>query len=296
MFVALYAVRSMSRKSTWRSWTATKATEGKTCWFTFARAPVRKLNPLFSGVAKMAYYARRFAPRLGTAAKPQVTYPLVDVVAAACVAFHANGDKIEKYDASAVPERIYDDYTHPAVAAVISNKTRALAALEAGALTQADRDEAAEVIQHIQGQVTMGLLSGKKISDFVKELAKSLEEETVPSFKVGLLCYAPNVYHTAKVKEVITEQTTELLYTSKPLGPVDAKVTVNFTLIEKRYVQNFGCYSAYGKDDAGNLVSFLSKHEHLCESGKRVGKIKKAEADSWHGNAVVTSLNYVKAA
>ncbi len=273
-----------------------KATGDKTCWFTSARALVRKPNPLFSGDTKMAYYARRFAPRLGTAAKPQVTYPLVDVVAAACVAFHAQGDKIEKYDVSAVPERIYDDFTQPACAEVKSNKTRAVTVLEAGSITQADRDEAAEVIQHIQGQVTMGLLSGKKISDFVKELAKALEEESVPSFKVGLLVYAPNVYHTAKVKEVITEQTTELLYTSKPLGPVDAKVTVNFTLIEKRYVQNFGCYSAYGKDDAGNLVSFLTKHEHLCESGKRVGKVKKAAADDWHNGAVVTSLNYVKAA
>lgn len=273
-----------------------KAPKGKTCWNTSARALVRKPSPLFIRVAKMAYYARRFAPRLGTAAKPQVTYPIIDVVAAACVAFHANGDKIEKYDASAVPERIYVDYTAPAVAAVVSNKTRAVTVLEAGTLTQADRDEAAEVIQHIQGQVTMGLLSGKKISDFVKELAKALEEESVPSFKVGLLVYAPNVYHTAKAKEAIMEQTTELLYTSKPLGPVDAKVTVNFTLIEKRFIHTLGCYSAYGKDDAGNLVSFLTKHEHLCESGKRVGKVKKAAADDWHNGAVVTSLNYVKAA
>jgi hypothetical protein len=244
----------------------------------------------------MAYYARRFAPRLGTAAKPQVTFPIVDVVAAACVAFHANGDKVEKYDASAVPERIYDDFTQPACAEVKSNKTRAVAILENGTLTQADRDEAAEVIQHIQGQVTMTLLSGKKVSDFVKEVAKALEEETVPSFKVGLLVYAPNVYYTAKAKEAITEQTTELLYSSAALGPINTKVTINFTLIEKRFVQQLGCYSAYGKDDAGNLVSFLSKHEHLCESGVRVGKIKKAGADDWHNGAIVTALNYVKAA
>ena len=243
----------------------------------------------------MAYYPKR-APtgRVNAATKKPIQ--ILEAVAAAVAAFHAQGDKIEKYDVTAVPARVYSDYTAPAVTAVKANKTLALEFLEKGLVTQAHRDEAEVVIQHIQGQVTMSLLSGKKVSEFVKSLAVELEKEEIPEYKLGLLVYAPNVHHTAQVKEAITEQTTELLYTSQALGPVDAKVTVNFTLIEKRFVQNFGCYSAFGKDDAGNLVSFLTKHEELCESGKRVGKVKKAGADSWHNNAVVTSLNYVKAA
>ena len=239
----------------------------------------------------MAYFHRRSSP-----AKAQPMIPTVDAVAATVFAFRTQGNKIEKYDVTAQPEQVYSDYTVPAVTAVKSNKTLAFEAIDNGTITQADRDEAEVVIQHIQGQVTMALLAGKKVSDFVKEVAKALEETDVPRFKLGLLVYAPNVHHQATKREEINEQTTECQYTSQALGAVGAKVTVNFTLIEKRYVQAFDVFSAYGKDDAGNLVSFLSKHEELCQSGMVKGTIKKAETDSWHNNAVVTCLNRVKLA
>lgn len=239
----------------------------------------------------MAYFHRR-----SSSAKAQPMIPTVDAVAATVFAFRTQGNKIEKYDVTAQPEQVYSDYTAPAVAAVTSNKTLAFAALDNATITQADRDEAQEVISYVQGQVTMALLAGKPCSDFVKELAKALEETEVPRFKIGLLVYAPNVRYTGEKREAINEQTTELLYTSQALGAVGQKVEFNFTLIEKRYVQAFDMFSAYGKDDAGNLVNFLTKHEALAADGKKVGKIKKAEADKWHGNAMVTSLNYVKAA
>jgi hypothetical protein len=244
----------------------------------------------------MAYYQNH----RGTVVKtPQVTYPLVDVVAAANIAFHYNGNKIEKYDVAATPEytESYDGTKIAATEAITSNKTYAFSVLDhSEVITDMDRDEAREIISYIQGQVTLAILSGKATSNFILNLAKEFEEENVPKFKVGLIVYAPNVWHTGKAKDAITEQTNELLYTSQPLGAVDQKVTLNFTLIETRFIQQVGCYSAYGKDDAGNLVSFLTKHEHLCVSGKIVGKVKKAEADQWHNNAIVTSLNYVKLA
>jgi hypothetical protein len=235
----------------------------------------------------------------GNGVKAQKTYSLVDVVAACNIAFHYNGNKIEKYDVTAVPEHTdsYDGSKVAAQPAVTSNKFYAQSILDRiEVITDADRAEAQEIISYIQGQVTLSILSNKKVSTFVLELAKAMEDEIVPQHKVGLLVYAPNVWFSGQKRDAINEQTNELLYTSQPLGAVDQKVTLNFTLIETRFIQQIGCYSAYGKDDAGNLVSFLTKHEHLCVSGKIIGKVKKAEADQWHNNAIVTSLNYVKLA
>jgi hypothetical protein len=235
----------------------------------------------------MAYYNRK-------PAKAQPMIPTVDAVAAACIAFRTNGYHIQKNDIA--EDLVISQYNPLPTPAVHANRTLASNAIVLNTITQADRDEAVEVIQHIQGVVTMGLLSGKKVSEFVLEVAKALEENEVPAFKLGLLVYAPNIHYQSKAREIVTEQTTECLYTSQALGAVGDKVTVNFTLIEKRHVQAFDVFSAYGRDDAGNLVSFLSKHEALCASGTVKGTIKKAEADSWHSNAVVTCLNRVKAA
>lgn len=224
---------------------------------------------------------------------PVKTISTLDVIAAACMAYHANGDKIEKYDVAA---REANDY-HPETPQVISNKTRANTILENPELIpQVAKDEAQEVIQFLQGQLTMSVLTGAKISDFIRDLGMALEEETVPASKVGLLVYAPNAFAGGKKREVIAEATMESLYTSQPLGTEGTKVEINFTLIEKRSVQSLDCWSAYGKDEHGNLVSFLTKHEELAVSGKYVGKVKKAENDKWHNNAMVTSINYVKAA
>lgn len=216
-------------------------------------------------------------------------------MAAACFAYRANGGSVVRSN-NAAYTYVNENGVSVDVPEVWSNKILAQDALAQNIISQADKDEAALVIQSIQGQVTMALLSGKKVSDFVKELAKVLEEESVPLFRLGLLVYAPNVYYMAKAKEDIVEKTTECLYTSQPLGSVGATVTIDFTLIETKYVQKLGCHSVFGKDDAGNLVQFLTKHEHLCRSGKRVGKIKNAAADKWHSGALVNFLNYVKAA
>jgi hypothetical protein len=226
---------------------------------------------------------------------PVKTVPTLDVIAAAVMAFHANGDKVEKNDIGANAGSV--EYDIPATPAIVSNKTRANAILENPELIpQAAKDEAQEVIQFLQGQLTMSVLTGAKISDFVRDMGMAMEEETVPAFKVGLLVYAPNAFANGKKREVISEATIESMYTSQPLGTEGAKVTVNFTLLDKRYVQAFDCYSAYGKDEHGNLVSFLTKHENLAANGTYTAKVKKAENDKWHNNAMVTSLNYLKAA
>ncbi len=241
------------------------------------------------------YYGQRsFTPRLATKSTMTVkTFKTLDAVAAAVIAFKQNANKIEKYDTPAMAATEY----HPATPMVVSNKSRALAVLASGVpIAQEYLDEAAEIINYLQSQVTMSVLSGKKVSDFTRDLVTAFENDTVPQFKLGLLLYAPNTWHTGKARDAITEETTECLYTSQPLGYVGDKVTVNFTMLEKRYIQSLDCFAVYGKDDKGDLISFLTKHEKLAASGTYTGKVKSAGNDQYHNNAMVTSLNYVKAA
>ena len=84
------------------------------------------------------------------------------------------------------------------------------------------------------------------------------------------------------------------MYSSKELGSVGTKVVINFELFEYRYINQIACFASYGKDEHGNLVSFLTRHEELCRTQKLQGKIKKFGPDERHQNAVVTALNFVK--
>jgi hypothetical protein len=218
-------------------------------------------------------------------------YPVLNIVAAGLIAFHKNGDKMEKYDAPA-----YDSGDYK-MTATVSNKTIAMPFIKDPAtIPQEAMDEATLCIQYIQGQAMMDILSGKAVSSFMRDMLALLEVDTVPEFRVGMLLYAANTFHTGKARDVVKEKVSEMAYTSQALGKVGDKVAVNFTLIDKRYIQQFDCWAAGGNDDKGNLVSFLTKHEKLCVSGKITGKVKSAGADKWRGNAMVTALNFVKAA
>ena len=74
------------------------------------------------------------------------------------------------------------------------------------------------------------------------------------------------------------------------------RIEFDFTLIEKRYVRPLETWSAYGHNEQGHLVKFLTKHEELCATGRIRARIRKHEVDSYHNGAKVTSLNFVKAA
>jgi hypothetical protein len=212
------------------------------------------------------------------------TFNTINAVAAILIAFNNANNQIEKRD--------YCDETGNKI---VSNRSFAIHLLEQPQLiTEEDKSKAKEIIQYIQGVVTMGILSNRKISPFTLDLAKLLDEETVPEFKIGLLVYAANIYYQGKKREELDEQTLEVLYTSQPLGEEGDKVAVNFNCIEYRFVSQLSCFNAYGKDEKGNLVSFLTKKEELCKSQVLTGKIKKAGLDQWHKNACVTQLNYVK--
>jgi hypothetical protein len=201
--------------------------------------------------------------------KPAViTYPTVDAVAAAIITYDPKG--------------------------LVKGEVRVLLQNNSERITQEHKDKAQEMIDYIGSTISMDILSDRKVSAFNLDLAKLFGEETVPENKLGLLAYAPSVFDQMKKREVIVEQTLESMYLSRALGSEGTKVSIKFELIEYKYVQIIDCFAAFGKDEFGNLISFLTRNEELCATQPLVGKVKKAELDKWHQNVMVTSLNFVK--
>ena len=219
------------------------------------------------------------------AVNPVITYPTVEVIAAAIIAFRECNNTIQQSDECG-------DSTTPRL---LSNKSRVLELLRQNAVFSEEvREEATAMISALQANMTLNLLTGKRMSDFVKDLISTLNEENIPQNRVGLALYAPKVHAGLVEKSAVTEQVNECLYTSAPLGEPGQKVSLTFKLIEKRFVMKINCFSAFGSDEQGNLVSFLTSDEDRCQSGKITGKVKSAGIDKFHNNATVTSLNYVK--
>ena len=205
---------------------------------------------------------------------PIPEYPTLDLVAAGVMAYHANGNKIERADiaaSAADQEHRAGEEGAESTAPVVSNKTLAAKIIRDNAVTDDARTEAAEMIQALQTDMTFKLLTGKTVSPFVKDMVGTLDNETSPEFKLGLLIYVPNTYAGLKAAEKRLEEEVSERYTSRAIGNVGQKVTVNFTLISKRYVDKLECFVAFGKDDSGNLISFFTSYDDRCISGKITG-------------------------
>jgi hypothetical protein len=161
-------------------------------------------------------------------------------------------------------------------------------------VTQDDRDLAIAAVDAIQSDCTMRLLQGRQLSDFIVSLNTLLQQETASQRDCGLMAFLPNVYARMLEDHANKETTAVLSITSQYLGQISDKVTVDFTFVDKRYLQQYNCWSVFGHDADNNCVSFLTQHESLAKSCRIQGKIKRLEENRFRGGAKTTTLNYVK--
>jgi hypothetical protein len=154
-------------------------------------------------------------------------------------------------------------------------------------------DAVRTVIDHA---VTMGMLTKGRVPHFLRSIHEILKEDTVKSKYLGVLVWAPKLAEDLQKAESLKELSAGYEHASKYIGKEGDKIEFDFTLIEKRYIRPLETWSAYGHNEQGHLVKFLTKHEELCATGRIRARIKKHEVDSYHNNAKVTALNFVKAA
>jgi hypothetical protein len=157
--------------------------------------------------------------------------------------------------------------------------------------------EAADsVLTVITHSITMSMLTKGRIPNFVQSVHDVIKEDQMNIKNIGILIWAPKLAADLEKTESLKEISAAHELSSKFFGKEGDRIEFNFTLIEKRFVRSIDTWSAYGHNEQGHLVKFLTKHEELCTTGRIRARIRKHEVDSYHNNAKVTALNFVKAA
>jgi len=198
----------------------------------------------------------------------------------------------------------YFDVEKDAVVEVTPNKVlmRDSFAIEPGVaprlvVTDEDRTKAEAAVSAIQQDVMLKQLSGARVNDFIHSMVTLFEQETCTARDCGMMAFLPRTYESLVKVEAVKETVRDFSAASRFLGTsVGTKILIDFEMISNRYLQQFNCYSVFGHDGKGNLVQFLTAHQHLVQSGSISGKIKRLENSRYHNGAEVTELNFVKKA
>jgi hypothetical protein len=156
------------------------------------------------------------------------------------------------------------------------------------------RKQADGIVQYLEQTVIMQSL--KSTPDrFLAQISTILANKEVSIKDVGIVAWAPKLVDDYQKKDRVREVSARYEHHSRYVGHPRDKVTIDFTLIEKRYVPSFDSYAVYGVDNHGNLLFYWAKSlDKVCEVGKISGRIKDHKLDEYRGNARVTVLNYVK--
>jgi hypothetical protein len=154
--------------------------------------------------------------------------------------------------------------------------------------------QAEGIIQYLQQTVIMQSLQNK-VDRFLGQMTELLSNQEVSNKDIGILAWAPHLADQYQKKDHVREVSARFERHSRYIGHPRDKVIIDFTMIEKRYIQTMDCWAVYGSDAQDNLVFYWAKTtDKICEVGKISGRIKAHNEDKFRGNAKVTTLNYVK--
>lgn len=159
-------------------------------------------------------------------------------------------------------------------------------------------DHAQEMIETIMHTITMNALTGKHMSDFLKNLGKILGSEPgtfAQSSNYGLLCYVPTVYEQCIEQSNFRIDLSNSEFTGEPTN----NVIIDLRIAQcKSYKTDFGNVIkivAFDKD--GHAYTFSSTRVYTPSqeySVKVKAKIKKHEVNKYLQNAKTTVLWYVR--
>jgi len=210
-------------------------------------------------------------------------------LAVAVLAFRANGNRVVKdtTDTQYANKSYLQSYFFP----LKTTHKQLTVEMTAGLLEAAD--DVKLIIDHA---VTMEVLTKGYVPAFLNSIHELLKEDAMNINHAGIMVWAPKLAQDIQRSQGIKEVSATYEHTSKFIGKVGDRIEFDFTLIEKRYVRQIDTWSAYGHNEQGNLVQFLSKHEALCATGRIRARIKSHDKNRYHNNANVTVVNFVKAA
>lgn len=216
------------------------------------------------------------------------TYPVIDVLAIAVAAFEFNNQRVERNPITVNGRGLYPN--RQLIKDYFEGDREHIKGIN-----DFNRKQAEGIIEYLQQVVIIRTLSTAKVDSFLGEITALLANQEIKSSEFGLIAWAPKLADDYQRKDHVKQLSAHYEKNSNYIGKPGDKITTAFTLIEKRYLKKFDCWSVYGYDANDNLISYLaSELDKVCEVGTISGRVKMHRADSYRNNAKVTTLNYVK--
>lgn len=222
------------------------------------------------------------------AKQPQVTYPILEALAASAAAYRINGGRYLKKD---IPSTIWDQETQtqvPNPEHALANKNLVLNGLTNGELvTEADQEQALELQRYFQGQVM--LLLADRLSEFEIKMLTLVNTDTVTPGDLGVIAYMPHHYTIKSAKQTVEDrlQSCQRDYIAEP----QAKIQANIEVVRTVYSQKYSCHYLSAITDDNKRVLFAYSGTRPIELNKKYSikaTVKRCDSD-W-----VTVLGRVK--
>jgi len=217
------------------------------------------------------------------------SFPTLQVLAAAIAAYEHNKKSIIR-NASTIDNIVYHPNRH-----LISESVQFSSTFDSTFIVNDfHREQAEGIVQYIEQNVIMQSLRGTP-DRFLAQIGAILATQEVSVKDFGIVAWAPHLVDQYQQKDHVRELSARHERSSRYTGRIGETVTIEFSLIEKRYVQSTDCYAVYGVTDHDNLIFYWAKNlDKICEAGRIKGRVKAHNEDGYRNKAKVTVLNYVK--
>jgi len=213
--------------------------------------------------------------------QPQVTYPILEALAAAAAAYRINGGRYLKKD---IPSTIWDQEIQtqvPNPEHALANKNLVAKALaDSKLITEEDHQEALVLQRYFQGQVM--LLLADRLSEFEIKMLTLVNTDTVTPGDLGIIAYMPTHY---TMEDRL--QSCQRDYIAEPQATIQANIEVVRTV----YSQKYSCHFMSAITDDNKRVLFAYSGTQPIELNKKYSikaTVKRCDTD-W-----VTVLGRVK--
>ena len=229
------------------------------------------------------------------------TVSAIDALAIAVYAFRQNNNQVIKdtqfFPGVVTNETPVKNYSNKSyVISTLIQHPKDIQQYPSGVKITEDLLQTAESIKTWFGHRNiMAMLTNGSVNEFMQKVLDTITQDQVKVRDLGILVWAPKLYHDGQAQEISRETSARYEMTSKFIGKPKDNIEIDLEVIEKRFVRHLNVWSIYGHDGIGNLVTFLTKHEKLCESQTVRARVREHKRSPHHNQAFLTILNFVKA-
>ena len=158
-------------------------------------------------------------------------------------------------------------------------------------ITEDDYKGVEDALRHFR-RYTLGILADN-LNNFQQDVIDSVLVEDVPSNKLGILAYVPELV-SREIKENTLKKTLRTVYRdSNYVGEIKQPFEGVVCVLAENFVANYEKF-VYTCDYMGNIVSFWSSYELKAGDRRRIRGKVKSHIKNRLFDVNETQLNYVK--